>query len=467
MLHKKVKKKVFLTNAQKFELCLYANNNKRTRAQYANWVEQKWGVRVDETTITRILQNKDKRLSTEVIHPEQKRHRPVTFPEHELALKEFVLCYQHRAILSDAILIEKAKLLASGLGIPENVLQFSSGWLQALPLLREKCANYPLERIYNMDETGLFYRLEPDRTLATKHLHGRKKNKERLSVALCSNADGSHKLNPLIIRKFANLRCFKNINIHFDHQVAQKHGGQRVLLLLDNCTSHKLEGLTLSHVDVHFLPPNTTQRFNQWILESSYLLKNTIITIIFGNWILEQIEAGEFIQDLKMDVLQAIQYIIKSWNEVTAETIYNCWNHTGILPDTEFLDNIEDDDSIFNEISEILETLNLPNSMDAEEFLNIPEENIVYEIPEDNQIITELVEMFKKKSDENTDDLDEMDDSTEVVPVSIKVALKSLKKLHTFLLQQEDTNEYIKLINTIEKFIKRKQTQTTIYQYFN
>jgi len=29
--------------------------------------------------------------------------------------------------LSDAILTEKAKLLASGLGIPENTLQFSSG----------------------------------------------------------------------------------------------------------------------------------------------------------------------------------------------------------------------------------------------------------------------------------------------------------------------------------------------------
>jgi Tc5 transposase-like DNA-binding protein len=71
------------------------------------------------------------------------------------------------------------------LGIPENTLQFSSGWLQgfkkrngirqiklqgeaasadqtaiieALPLLRNKCNDYPFERIYNMDETGLFYR---------------------------------------------------------------------------------------------------------------------------------------------------------------------------------------------------------------------------------------------------------------------------------------------------------------------
>ncbi|GBB95463.1 hypothetical protein RclHR1_02540017 [Rhizophagus clarus] len=109
--------------------------------------------------------------------------------ELELALKEFVLRYQHQIILSDAILIEKAKLLASELEILKDTLQFSSGWLQgfkkrnknhqeklhgeaassdqtaideALPLLRNKCASYSLERIYNMDETALFYQLESD-----------------------------------------------------------------------------------------------------------------------------------------------------------------------------------------------------------------------------------------------------------------------------------------------------------------
>ena len=46
----------------------------------------------------------------------------------------------------------------------------------------------------------------------------------------------------------------------FDYQIAQKHGGQRVLLLLDNCTSHKLQGLVLPHVEVYFLPPNTTSK---------------------------------------------------------------------------------------------------------------------------------------------------------------------------------------------------------------
>ncbi|CAG8652504.1 4020_t:CDS:2, partial [Diversispora eburnea] len=92
------KKKITLTDTQKYELCLYANNNKKTRSEYVEWVEQKWGVRIDK----------------------------ITFPELELALKEFVLSYQHRVILSDSILIKKAKLLAIGLSISENTLLFSS-----------------------------------------------------------------------------------------------------------------------------------------------------------------------------------------------------------------------------------------------------------------------------------------------------------------------------------------------------
>jgi DDE superfamily endonuclease len=127
--------------------------------------------------------------------------------------------------------------------------------------------------------------LEPDRTLATRRLSGHKKSKERLSVALCANADGFHKLAPLIIGKYANPRCFKNIDIRnlpmmyrnntkawmlstlfqewlldFDHRVGLKYRGQRVLLLLDNCPSHKLEGLNLQHVEICFLPPNTTSK---------------------------------------------------------------------------------------------------------------------------------------------------------------------------------------------------------------
>ena len=46
----------------------------------------------------------------------------------------------------------------------------------------------------------------------------------------------------------------------FNYQVGQKHGGMHVLLLLDNCSSHKIENLTLSYIDVFFLSPNTTSK---------------------------------------------------------------------------------------------------------------------------------------------------------------------------------------------------------------
>jgi len=191
---------------------------------------------------------------------------------------------------------------------------------------------------------------------------------------------------------------------------------------------------------------------------------------------LEQVEAGERAQDLKMDVLQAIRYVIQGWNNVTAETIYNCWRHTGILPintDIELDFPLDDDYEIFDdELTNVLKALNFSNMMELEEFLTIPEEKIVCEILDDDEIITDLVNNFKKKSnEEETNNLDEMDDSIEEEVISFNAALKSLKKVYTFLLQQEYASEYLKLANTIEKFIKMKKVnsmqQTTINQYFS
>jgi hypothetical protein len=85
------KSKVTLNNSQKYEFCLYAHdNNKLARKEYVNWIEQKWGLKVNESTITRILQKSDEILNMEISNPEAKRHKSVTFPELELALKEFI-----------------------------------------------------------------------------------------------------------------------------------------------------------------------------------------------------------------------------------------------------------------------------------------------------------------------------------------------------------------------------------------
>ena len=48
---------------------------------------------------------------------------------------------------------------------------------------------------------------------------------------------------------------------------------------------------------------------------------------------LKHVEEGNHAEDLRIDVLQAIHFIIQAWDEVNAEIISNCWRHTKILPD--------------------------------------------------------------------------------------------------------------------------------------
>jgi hypothetical protein len=55
---------------------------------------------------------------------------------------------------------------------------------------------------------SLHFRLEPNRTLATKRLAGKKMQKERLTIALTCNVDGSVKLPPFVIYKYQRPRAF-------------------------------------------------------------------------------------------------------------------------------------------------------------------------------------------------------------------------------------------------------------------
>jgi hypothetical protein len=53
---------------------------------------------------------------------------------------------------------------------------------------------------------------QANNSLATKQLEGHKQNKERLTLAVCRNVDGSDKLPLLVIGKYKNPRYFKNVN---------------------------------------------------------------------------------------------------------------------------------------------------------------------------------------------------------------------------------------------------------------
>ena len=85
------------------------------------------------------------------------------------------------------------------------------------------------EQIFNCDETGLYWRMTPNRTLASRGdstaSQGHKQAKERVTVLLTCNWAGTHKPRPLVIGKSRSPRCFHHINldalpIYYSHSKA-------------------------------------------------------------------------------------------------------------------------------------------------------------------------------------------------------------------------------------------------------
>lgn len=149
-------------------------------------------------------------------------------------------------------------------------------------VLKITLSKYEPHDVYNADETGLFWRLLPNKNMDFKgqECHGGKAPKGRITVLTCTNMDGSHKLPLFVIGKFKIPRCFKGVCKlpveyesnskawmtaaifkewvqHFDQLMfCQK---RKVLLTLDNCTAHpRIDNLKAT--ELLFLPPNTTSK---------------------------------------------------------------------------------------------------------------------------------------------------------------------------------------------------------------
>ena len=265
---------------------------------------------------------------------------------------------------------------------------------QELPELLATIENYDADDVYNFDETSLFYRLEPDKTLATKRIEGRKQSKERVTIGLCSNATGTDKWCPIVIGKYAKPRCFKNVNLHnigvsyrnnksawmtaiifqewakqFDRLIRLANPDRKVLLLLDDCGSHVISGLKLKNTEIKFLPPNATSKLQP--LDAGIIRSfKTKYRQNYVRYLLSELEKTLLVQP-KLQLIDAIRYVVQSWNEVSAKTITHCWNRKKLV-------KLPEPDSQINEptnreLCDDIGKLNLESPMTAEEYINIPE----------------------------------------------------------------------------------------------
>ena len=142
---------------------------------------------------------------------------------------------------------------------------------------------YKAEDIWNLDETGCFWKALPDKGFGRKKTEckGGKKSKHRFTIAFIVNAAGGKEM-PVVIWKSNNPRCFKGIiksqlPVNYFNQskawmtgnildqiltkinVQLKMKSRTIILMMDNagCHPHDLE---YSNIKIIWLPPNTTSK---------------------------------------------------------------------------------------------------------------------------------------------------------------------------------------------------------------
>lgn len=240
-----------------------------------------------------------------------------------------------------------------------------SDWKAKLP---SECEGYEPRDIFNMDETGIFFKDGKRTTFvpAGSDCAGGKRAKNRITVALCASMMGE-KLTPLVIGKSAKPRCFANIKIEslpvtyennqkawmnskvftkWINSVDKKMRRQRrkILLFVDNAPSHpKLE---LRNVKVVFLPPNTTSvaqpmdqgiiqavKLNFYKFQSQHILKKMESSTLNGSELLKQVT-----------VLDTIYWLSRAWKELDITTIMKCFDKCG-FDQCRPVDTPADDDS--------------------------------------------------------------------------------------------------------------------------
>jgi hypothetical protein len=177
-----------------------------------------------------------------------------------------------------------------------------------------------------------------------------------------------------------------------------------------------------------------------------------------------RVEAYEISQELNkavipLNIYDAINFSKDAWNAVSQQTIFHCWQHTGILPqdDLDETDNeIEDDQGVCDELElqDLIYELPFDDFMDVNEFLHIDDCLKGDEGLTDDEIIS----MVKSNNDGSKADPNE----EPLKIISKKKALEYLDELIVFFEHSSDVP-----IDSNELIILQKLRRQILKLYIN
>lgn len=349
-------------------------------AALARWVraEFKLPATPNKSTISRILKAKVTLLQQPMDLASRKTVIGSRRRQLDEAVVEFVMFAEvYNVSLTGAMITERAQELAAKLNLPRTHWpKFGPSWLRCLQerygfswrrafgdsssvdltaaaaeikRLKDIIDSYLPRNVFNMDESAFFYRAVPRGSICYNAAPAIKQNKDRITMAVCANADGSEKLPILYLGTATKPRWYshKPASVHYfgakkgwmtgwmyqqwlvalDERLRKE--GRSILLLVDNASSHHETGLVLTNVRVEKLPANTTAKIQPMDQGIIHCIKREVLNKKM-RYALDFL--GEDIDNpYNVDMLTAILWCEEAWSNVSADTIQNCWHHSGLL----------------------------------------------------------------------------------------------------------------------------------------
>lgn len=469
-------------------------------------IAQQFGVPAN--TLSTWIKNKSniiQKYESSEFGPATKRMRAAEYPDLEKAVD--IWFKQARAAnvpINGPLIQARAQDLASQMG--HSSFKASSGWLhrfkqrhgyqwrsiigesKSVPqqavadwkatTLTNILQEYSPDDVFNADETGLFWRMEPKKSFVLKGetCSGGKQSKERVTVLPCANMSGSEKLPLLVIGKFEKPRCFKGITTDrlpteykhnnkawmtrdvftpwvkkLDSKMTTR--GRKIALVLDNCTAHPdVQGLR--SVKLVFLPPNTTsltQPMDQGIIQN---LKVHYRHLYVKRGLLPAVEKGETPSWNLLDCMMALK---DAWRTVTPTTIKNCYRHCGFTPPAPAAEDEDSDPEDDLPLAQIRAALRASNITDSEEdiqaFLDVDSELATTASATDEEIISQV----QTPEAPATED-EEEEDQPALPPPTFAQACDSIAVIRRFLLTQPQLprhDNHWQLLSTLEEEVQR------------
>ena len=332
---------------------------------------------VSKTAVQRILQQKDEIRKFADTPQTLKRKRQMVYSDIDLHVQKwYECCKRKKIVISGPRLQNKALEIAKTLQIEEFTA--SNGWLNRfkkrhVPAMKNLDNNeeavqewfskvsqlyhgYSPENIYNFDECSIYHRNIFPKT-AGKSID-KSSGKERLTVCfLCSLVD---KENPLVIGRNKHPNCFKNVDVESEYNITWRsdvYGGlsyeifeeylinfdeslkvqnRNVILFLNNTiTCHLDLQFKLSNIKLEFVPGTISDRVQPLYLGIVKAFKRSYKSEAIKNLVNDD---ETFIEEeivKKISLLDACNYISKSWQSLPSLIIQSSFKKAGLLENSD------------------------------------------------------------------------------------------------------------------------------------